>query len=149
MSFIEIDIQHTMCIIEIDIDLVYHRNRYRTYVVHNRNRYRIYKSNYRNRRSVTLFMWVHGCVFSFPRVVGVTGYVPVFSPQALLPRQVRGVASWAGHCSEAHLDLIIIITHLFLSLAGTSRWRQTIPSYSVPWRMSYLQQCYADLRCDL
>ena len=70
-------------------------------------------------------MWVHGGVFFFPRVVGVMGYVPVIAPQALVPRQVRGVASWAGHCNEAHLNLIII-THLFLSLVATSRRRQII-----------------------
>ncbi|KAK0141631.1 Immunoglobulin kappa constant [Merluccius polli] len=54
---------------------------------------------------------------------------PLMWRLALGFRQVRGVASWAGHRNEAHLDLMII-THLFLSLAGTSRRRQIIPSYS-------------------
>ncbi|CAL8377411.1 unnamed protein product [Gadus morhua 'NCC'] len=48
---------------------------------------------------------------------------------ALVLRQVRGVASGAGHRNVAHLDLINQ-SHAFLSLAGTSRRRQIIPSHS-------------------
>ena len=70
-----------------------------------------------------------GVVFFFPRVFVGTGFVVVFAPQARGFRQVRGVASRAGHRNEAHLDLMII-TDLFLSLAGTSRRRQIIPCYS-------------------
>ena len=61
--------------------------------------------------STSMSRFLCGCMgvcSSSLRVFGGTGYVPVFSPQALVPRQVRGVASWAGHCNEAHPDLIII-----------------------------------------
>ena len=66
---------------------------------------------------------------SFPVSLLAQGFVIVFAPQAQGFRQVRGVASRAGHRNEAHLDLIII-TDLFLSLAGTLRRRQIIPCHS-------------------
>ena len=56
-----------------------------------------------------------GVVFFFPRVFVGTGFVIVFAPQAQGFRQVRGVASRAGHRNETHLDLIII-TDLFLKV---------------------------------